>query len=117
MAANRSNGTNGKANGTSGNGNAHPPITHWSNDPRWAGVTRPYAYSDVLRLRGSIQIEHTLGRLGAERLWNLMHTEPSVRALGVTGNQAIEMVEAAPSDLRQRLASSGGQQHRGRGLS
>lgn len=95
MAANGCNGTKGKANGTNGNRNAHLPTNHWSGDPRWAGVTRPYAYSDVLRLRGSIQIEYTLGRLGAERLWNLMHTEPYVPALGaITGNQAIEMVEA-----------------------
>ena len=95
MAANGCNGTKGKANGTNGNRNAHLPTNHWSGDPRWAGVTRPYAHSDVLRLRGSIQIEYTLGRLGAERLWNLMHTEPYVPALGaITGNQAIEMVEA-----------------------
>ena len=62
---------------------------------RWAGITRPYRHEDVLRLRGSIQIEYTLARLGAERLWNLMHTEPYVPALGaITGNQAIEMVQA-----------------------
>ncbi|HKW31839.1 MAG TPA: isocitrate lyase [Candidatus Acidoferrum sp.] len=102
MAANGSNGTNGKtngangkANGTNGNGKPHPSINHWSRDLRWAGVTRSYAYSDVLRLRGSIQIEYTLARLGAERLWNLMQTEPYVPALGaITGNQAIEMVQA-----------------------
>ena len=96
MAANgKTNGINGKANGTNGNGKAHPPINHWRSDPRWTGITRPYAYSDVLRLRGSIQIEYTLARLGAERLWNLMQTEPYVPALGaITGNQAIEMVQA-----------------------
>ena len=95
MAANGSNGANGKANGTNGNGKMHTTINHWSGDPRWAGITRPYAYSDVLRLRGSIQIEYTLARLGAERLWNLMQTEPYVPALGaITGNQAIEMVQA-----------------------
>src|ERR1700732_589537 len=67
----------------------------WRHNPRWAGITRPYSAADVLRLRGTIQIEHTLARLGAERLWNLMHTEPYVAALGaVTGNQAIEMVQA-----------------------
>ena len=66
----KTNGTNGKANGTNGNGKTHPPINHWSSDPRWHGITRPYSYSDVLRLRGSIQIEYTLARLGAERLWN-----------------------------------------------
>jgi isocitrate lyase len=100
MTANRSNGANGKMNGTNGhgtngNGKTHPSIHHWSSDPRWFGITRPYSNSDVLRLRGSIQIEYTLARLGAERLWNLMHSEPYVPALGaITGNQAIEMVQA-----------------------
>src|SRR5437762_6660044 len=100
MAVNGSNGTNGKAkrtndNGENGNGKTHLPINHWSSDPRWSGITRPYSYSDAVRLRGSIQIEYTLARLGAERLWNLMHSEPYVPALGaITGNQAIEMVQA-----------------------
>jgi isocitrate lyase len=59
------------------------------------GITRPYTQEDVLRLRGSIQIEHTLARLGAERLWHLLETEPYVAALGaVTGNQAVETVHA-----------------------
>src|SRR5258707_12907452 len=90
MSANGSNGANGK-----GNGKIHLPINHWATDPRWYGITRPYFYSDVLRLRGSIQIEYTLARLGAERLWNLMHTDAYVPALGaITGNQAIEMVQA-----------------------
>jgi isocitrate lyase len=67
----------------------------WSNDSRWSGVTRPYSAFDVLRLRGSVQIEYTLARLGAERLWNLIHNDPYVPALGaITGNQAIEMVQA-----------------------
>src|SRR5260370_6024279 len=87
------NGTNG-ANGN-GNGNKHHTLSYWANDPRWSGITRPYSYSDVVRLRGSIQIEYTLARLGAERLWNLMHTDDYVPALGaITGNQAIEMVQA-----------------------
>src|SRR5437868_5651463 len=95
MAANgKTNGINGKANGTNGNGKAHPPINYWSTNPRWSGITRSYSYADVLRLRGSIQIEYTLARLGAERFWNLMHTETYVPALGaITGNQAIEMVQ------------------------
>src|SRR6266702_2674958 len=85
------NGTNG-ANGT---GHKRHPLNYWSTDPRWSGITRPYSYSDVLRLRGSIQIEYTLARLGAERLWNLMHTDAYIPALGaITGNQAIEMVQA-----------------------
>src|ERR1700758_5749026 len=67
----------------------------WSNNARWKGVARPYSAEDVLRLRGSIHIEHTLARLGAERLWNLLHTEPYVNALGaVTGNQAVQQVQA-----------------------
>jgi isocitrate lyase len=67
----------------------------WATNPRWSGITRPYSYADVLRLRGTIQIEYTLARLGAERLWNLMRTDAYVPALGaVTGNQAIEMVQA-----------------------
>ena len=89
MSANGSNGTNGA--------NGHTKTSHadWSTNPRWSGITRPYSYDDVLRLRGTIQIEYTLARLGAERLWNLMQSEPYVPALGaVTGNQAIEMVQA-----------------------
>jgi isocitrate lyase len=67
----------------------------WNTNPRWSGITRTYSYEDVLRLRGSIQIEHTLARMGAERLWNLMHSEAYVPALGaISGNQAIEMVQA-----------------------
>jgi isocitrate lyase len=67
----------------------------WSANSRWAGITRSYSHSDVLRLRGSVQIEHTLARMGAERLWKLMGEEAFVPALGaITGNQAIEMVQA-----------------------
>ena len=94
MSSNGSNGANGNGH-SNGNGQKHLSQTHWSNDPRWYGVTRPYSYSDVLRLRGSIQIEYTLAKLGAERLWNLMQTDEYVPALGaITGNQAIEMVQA-----------------------
>src|SRR5947208_158114 len=86
-------GTNG-ANGN-GNGKSNKHLNYWSTDPRWSGITRPYSYSDVLRLRGSIQIEYTLARIGAERLWNLMRADAYVPALGaITGNQAIEMVQA-----------------------
>jgi isocitrate lyase len=67
----------------------------WRNHPRWAGITRPYSAADVLRLRGSVQVEHTLARLGAERLWDLLHQNCYVAALGaMTGNQAIQQVEA-----------------------
>ena len=66
----------------------------WSSD-RWRGIERPYSGEDVARLRGSIQIEHTLARMGAERLWALLHTEERVSALGaLTGNQAVQQVKA-----------------------
>lgn len=62
---------------------------------RWQGITRPYSNEDVERLRGSVRIEYTLARLGADRLWNLLHGEPYVPALGaLTGNQAVQMVQA-----------------------
>jgi isocitrate lyase len=67
----------------------------WANNPRWKSTERPYKAEDVLRLRGSVHIEHTLARLGAERLWELLQTEPYVKALGaVTGNQAVQQVQA-----------------------
>jgi len=67
----------------------------WKNHPRWEGVTRPYTAEEVVRLRGSIQIEHTLARRGADRLWHLLKTEPFIRALGAqTGAQAVEQVQA-----------------------
>jgi len=67
----------------------------WRENPRWQGITRPYAAADVVRLRGSVQIEYTLAKLGAQRLWELMHTEPYVAALGaLTGTQAVQMVQA-----------------------
>jgi isocitrate lyase len=67
----------------------------WRSNPRWQGITRPYKAEDVMRLRGTVQVEHTLARLGAERLWDMLQTEPYVAALGaMTGNQAIQQVEA-----------------------
>ncbi len=67
----------------------------WATDPRWHGVTRDYSPEDVIRLRGSIDIEYTLAKSGAEKLWNLVNSEPFVRALGaLTGNQAMQMVKA-----------------------
>ena len=67
----------------------------WATNPRWAGVERPYTAEDVVRLRGTVHVEHSLSRLGAERLWELLHTESYVPCLGaVTGNQAIQMVKA-----------------------
>ncbi|MEV6160200.1 isocitrate lyase [Nonomuraea sp. NPDC052129] len=67
----------------------------WDNDHRWAGVERTYSAEDVIKLRGSVQEEHTLARRGAERLWGLLHTEDYVHALGaLTGNQAVQQVKA-----------------------
>ncbi len=68
---------------------------HGPTPDRWDGVERPYTPADVEALRGSVQIEHTLARLGAERLWKLLHSEPCVPALGaMTGGQAVQMVKA-----------------------
>jgi isocitrate lyase len=67
----------------------------WKNNPRWTGVQRNYSAEDVARLRGTVQIEHTLARRGAERLWKSLHKEDFVNALGaLTGNQAMQQVKA-----------------------
>jgi isocitrate lyase len=67
----------------------------WESEPRWQGIERPYTAEQVVRLRSSFQIEYTFARLGAERLWNLMNSEPYVQALGaLTGNQAVQQVLA-----------------------
>lgn len=80
------------------NGNLHPAdalAQSWTTDTRWQGIKRTYSAADVIKLRGSVQIEQTLARLGAERLWRLLHTEDYVHALGaLTGNQAMQMVKA-----------------------
>ena len=77
-------------------GNRHE-IGNWQTSPRWRGISRPYSQQDVDRLKGSMEIEHTLARHGAERLWNLLTggSESFVPALGaVTGNQAVQQVKA-----------------------
>ncbi len=67
----------------------------WAENPRWKGIKRPYSAQDVVRLRGSLQIEYTLARRGAEKLWQLCTTEPYVNTLGaLTGNQAMQQVKA-----------------------
>src|SRR6201981_2736512 len=67
----------------------------WETDARWKGVQRPYTAEDVVRLSGSLPIEYTLARRGAERLWKLLHEEPYIPALGaLTGNQAVQQVKA-----------------------
>ncbi len=69
--------------------------TLWANDARWNGITRPYSAKEVVRLRGTIHVEHSLARLGAERLWKLLRDEEYVPALGaLTGNQAVQQVLA-----------------------
>src|ERR1700722_12321198 len=67
----------------------------WNNHPRWQGITRGYRAEDVVRLRGTVHIEHSLARLGAEKLWASIHEKPFVNALGaLTGNQAMQQVKA-----------------------
>lgn len=67
----------------------------WRGNPRWQGIERPYSGADIVKLRGSVAVEHTLARRGAEKLWRLLHTEPFVNALGaLTGNQALQQVKA-----------------------
>ena len=91
---------NGHANGRATK-NAAPSETARMSKPesaragRWAGISRPYSDEDVLRLRGSVRVEHTLARLGAERLWDLLMKQDYVAALGaLTGNQAVQQVKA-----------------------
>src|SRR6186713_39833 len=67
----------------------------WAENPRWKGIKRGYTAADVVRLRGSVAVEHTLAKRGCEKLWNLVNTEPFVNTLGaLTGNQALQQVKA-----------------------
>src|SRR6201990_1775679 len=67
----------------------------WGETPSWKGIMRAYSAEDVVRLRGSLHIEHTLARRGAEKLWKLTNEEPFVNSLGaLTGNQALQQVKA-----------------------
>src|SRR5918911_1151499 len=80
---------------TTWRGRARMDVDGRGTTQRWAGVERPYSAEDVRRLCGTLQVEHTLARLGAERLWELLHTEEYVPALGaLTGGQAVQMVKA-----------------------
>src|SRR6266540_2513973 len=83
-------------NGASPNGHAPKQLDHeWETGARWQGVLRSYTAEEVLRLRGPVLVEHTLARLGAERLWRLLATEDYVAALGgMTGGQAVQMAKA-----------------------
>ena len=65
----------------------------WQTNPRWKGVERAFKAEDVVRLRGTVHVEHSLARLGAEKLWRFMQEKPFVNALGaLTGNQAMQQV-------------------------
>ncbi|MBI4203305.1 MAG: isocitrate lyase [Chloroflexi bacterium] len=67
----------------------------WASDPRWQGIKRDYSAADVVKLRGSLKVEHTLAKAGAHRLWSLLHDEPYVATFGaMTGAQAAQMVKA-----------------------
>ncbi len=67
----------------------------WAENPRWKGIQRGYSAADVVRLRGSLQVEHTYAKRGAEKLWNLINTEPFINSLGaLSGNQAMQQVKA-----------------------
>ena len=69
--------------------------TEWNTNPRWRGIQRPYSAADVTKLRGTVHVEHSLARLGAEKFWKLLHEEPVVGGLGcVTGNQAVQAVQS-----------------------
>jgi isocitrate lyase len=73
---------------------------YWNHDARWKGITRPYSAKDVARLRGTIQIEYTLARIGAERLWKMFLEEEYVSSLGaLTGNQALQQVQAGMKSI------------------
>jgi isocitrate lyase len=88
--------TEGSANGKSISGHGHTdPVVKSRHKDRWDSVVRPFSNAEVLKLRGSFEVEHTLARLGAERLWELLKTEPYVAALGaLTGNMAMQQVRA-----------------------
>src|SRR3954467_13439335 len=96
-------GGNGNGNGNCNGGcerktpdAAATAMAHeWATAPRWHGIVRPYSAQEVCRLRGSVSIGSAVARLGAGRLWDLLHTEPAMMALGaLTGNQAMHIVRA-----------------------
>src|SRR5438270_238575 len=82
-------------NGASAERRPEELTLEWKTDTRWAGIERPYSAEDVVRLRGSVRVEHTLARLGAERLWARLSGGGHVAALGaMTGGQAVQMAKA-----------------------
>src|SRR5512146_2724913 len=69
--------------------------SEWKSSPRWKGITRPYGPEEVWRLRGTVQVEHSLARQGAEKLWRLLASVPYVPTLSaITGGQAVQQVTA-----------------------
>src|SRR3712207_6389897 len=82
------------------NGNGHGKRIEalqrrWAEETRWRGITRDYGAEDVVRLQGTLTIEHTLAKAGAQRLWQLLHDEPYVATFGaLSGAQAVQMVKA-----------------------
>src|SRR4029078_8789844 len=85
----------------------------WAENPRWSGVKRGYSGADVVRLRGSLKIEHTPGEVGGEKLWERCHERPFVNSLGaLTGNQAMQQVKAGvPAVYLSGWQGAGGAQH------
>ena len=83
-------------NGTKAQGETAAPLTAaWASDERWEGIERPYSAEDVVRLQGSVVVEHTLARLGAQKLWRSLQEEDYVASLGaMTGGQAVQMARA-----------------------
>jgi isocitrate lyase len=93
--SNHANGRSPMSNQASPASQAAQLEASWAADPRWAGTERTYTAADVIKLRGSVQEEHTLAKMGAERLWSLLHDQDYVHALGaLTGNQAVQQVKA-----------------------
>src|ERR1022692_2137846 len=93
----KSNGQGSNGQGTARQIDQQAAALHqeWATDPRWAGIERTYSAAEVIRLRGSVQEDHTLARIGADRLWWLLRQEPYVNTLGaLTGNQAVQQVRA-----------------------
>src|SRR2546428_6506718 len=75
--------------------NPNGATLEWAKNPRWEGIERNYSVEDVKRLQGSVVVEHTFARRGAEKLWELLQNEPFINALGaLTGNQALQQVKA-----------------------
>jgi isocitrate/methylisocitrate lyase len=89
------NGNPANGNGSHQHGASARLELEWASNPRWKGIKRPYSMKDVDQLCGTVHVEQTLAKLGAERLWKLLHAEEYVPALGaVTGNQAVQQVQA-----------------------